>query len=89
VVAGLPGLAAGVILDVDGEPVWLCGPPVTDPDALEAVAEVVRAARRQFATLPPRCRAQPPAEAGRHLPCLLEPHDSSTAHRDARDREWT
>lgn len=74
------------MLDVDGEPVRLCGVPreLTE-EAAEAIAEVIRAAKREFAQLPARCRAR---EQDRVLPCLREP-GHEPPHRTGPGREWT
>jgi len=81
------------ILIVDGEPVRLCGGrgPLT-PEAAEALADVVRAARAVHAAQPARCLAQPPTDDGdlhyRRPPCLEAP-DHEPPHRNGAGREWT
>lgn len=79
------GRRRSVTIDVDGEPVRLCGVQGDlSPEAAAAIADVVRAAKREFDQLPARCRDR---EDGRLMPCLLAP-GHEPPHRTGSGREW-
>lgn len=78
-----------VIVDVDGENVRAHFDSEPSEETLAAFRDVVRAARRMAADLPPLCRVRGRTDGGVvPLPCLLAP-GHEPPHRDRTGRPLT